>query len=376
MSKLQHTLLSPELPWSHQKIQSGSCSIATRTLHGGTSEGVQVVDLYNGPLSLSILPTRGMGIWQGKFHDLPLGWKSPVTRPVHPAFVQLTARNGLGWLNGFNELLCRCGLATHGPPGNDAGEQVTLHGRIANLPAHQVELELDDAGSETLELRGVVDETTVFGNCYRLVSTLRTAAGSNRVAIIDDVTNLGARPAPLAMLYHINVGEPFLAAGSTVNVPSRDIAPRDAQAAASKLPWSQYAGPVAGFAEEVFFFAPLSDADGWCTTLLKTAANDAAFAVRFRTDSLPWFTLWKNTQGLEEGYVTGLEPGTGFPNYGSIERGHGRQPVLAPGQTIRFEMELIVADNSQDLARLQAAAAECQGTIPQTVHSSPLTQWP
>ncbi len=384
MPQHQHTLLSEEVPWSDRTFgPSGSLqrfghdqwSVATRTLHGGTSAGVQVVDLCNGPLSFSILPTRGMGIWQGTYKNRQLGWRSPVARPVHPAFVNLTERNGVGWLNGFNELLCRCGLAYHGPPGNDAGEQITLHGRIANLPAHQLDLEIDTAGAGTLQLRGVVDETTMFGNCYRLVSTLRTAVGSHRVLIVDEVTNLGARPAPLALLYHINVGQPFLAAGSTVTVPSREVAPRDAQAAAAKLPWSQYAEPVAGFSEEAFFFAPLAAPDGWCTSLLKTPANDAAFGVRFRTDSLPWFTLWKNTQALEEGYVTGLEPGTGFPNFRAREREHNRLPMLPPGETRKFELELVIADTNEAVAELQSAANACQGTTPQIVKPAPEPTW-
>ena len=39
-------------------------SIRKRTLHGGVSDGVDVVDLNNGAPSVSILPTRGMGLWR------------------------------------------------------------------------------------------------------------------------------------------------------------------------------------------------------------------------------------------------------------------------------------------------------------------------
>ena len=90
---------------------SNHWSVRWKTLHGGVSEGVQVIELDNGRLSLSVLPTRGMGIWKGRLGDLPLEWKSPVERPVHPSFVNLQDRGGLGWLHGFNELLCRCGMA-------------------------------------------------------------------------------------------------------------------------------------------------------------------------------------------------------------------------------------------------------------------------
>jgi hypothetical protein len=42
---------------------SGGWSIRSRALTRGVSEGVEVVDLCNGPLTVSVLPTRGMGVW-------------------------------------------------------------------------------------------------------------------------------------------------------------------------------------------------------------------------------------------------------------------------------------------------------------------------
>ena len=57
---------------------SNDWSISKRTLSGGPSDGVDVIDLDNGELSLSILPTRGMGLWRGTYHGIPIGWNSPV----------------------------------------------------------------------------------------------------------------------------------------------------------------------------------------------------------------------------------------------------------------------------------------------------------
>src|SRR2546425_4718770 len=34
----------------------------------------------------------------------------------HPKLINLQARGGLGWLDGFNEWLCRCGLENNGQP--------------------------------------------------------------------------------------------------------------------------------------------------------------------------------------------------------------------------------------------------------------------
>ncbi len=349
-------------------------SIRWQTLRGGVSSGVSVVELNSGGLSLSVLPTRGMGIWKGRFHDLPLEWKSPVERPVHPAFVNLQDRGGLGWLHGFNELLCRCGLGFMGPPGDDGGEKLTLHGRIANIPAHRVEVRVDPDGDGTLELIGVVDECSMFGPRWRLTSTLRLVAGSNRCEIIDEVINLGGQPQELSLLYHINVGRPFLEPVATYAVPCRDIAPRDARAAEGIDACYVYGAPVAGFAEQAYYHTPIGAADGWSTAVLANAANNAALAVHFQTKQLPTFTVWKNTLAEADGYVTGLEPGVNFPNFRAFERQQGRLPLIKPGQSYRSELALEVADTALAVHQLHDRVKLLQGSTNPTVHRQPLAR--
>ena len=117
---------------------SGDWSVRKRTLRGGLSDGVDVVEVNNGAFSIQLLPTRGMGLWKADYEGTPLGWDSPVSLPVNPAYVNQESRGGLGWLSGFNELLCRCGLAFNGPPGidvrvdsdgNRSETPMTLHGQ-------------------------------------------------------------------------------------------------------------------------------------------------------------------------------------------------------------------------------------------------------
>jgi hypothetical protein len=221
---------------------SDAWSVSKSTFRGGVSEGVDVVDLNNGRLSVSILPTRGMGLWRGKCDGLELGWRSPVAFPVHPAFVNLIDRDGAGWLSGFNEWLCRCGLNVNGPPGSEG----TLHGRIANLPAHFVEVSVETEEPGAIRVTGVVDETMMFGPSLRLKSTVETAAGSNRLTVIDEVTNLAGGPADLELLYHTNMGRPFLEPGARFVAPIISVVPRDRIAAEGIDSYDTYAAPLAG----------------------------------------------------------------------------------------------------------------------------------
>ena len=92
-------------------------SVSKRALRGGRRDGVDLIEIKNGLLSFAVVPTRGMGIWKGEYAGDRLGWDSPVADgPVHPSFVNLMNGGGLGWLEGFDELLARCGLENNGGP--------------------------------------------------------------------------------------------------------------------------------------------------------------------------------------------------------------------------------------------------------------------
>ena len=58
-----------------------------------------------------------------------MGWDSPVKEVVNPAFINLESRNGLGWLEGFNEMMVRCGYEWTGHPVTADGQIYTLHGK-------------------------------------------------------------------------------------------------------------------------------------------------------------------------------------------------------------------------------------------------------
>ena len=63
------------------------------------------------------------------------------------------------------------------------------------------------------------------------------------------------------------------------------------------------------------------------------------------------------TAAEADGYVTGLEPGTNFPNLRSFERAHGRVLTLAPGASRRMSFELAI---HPDQASVKQVAEEVQ----------------
>lgn len=378
-------LLSPKMPdkfTDAAKWFPGNTdwSVGKRTLRGGLSDGVDVIDVHNGVLQFSLLPTRGMGLWQGNYSGLFLGWKSPVEMPVHPAFVDLTARGGLGWLTGYNEWMSRCGLESNGAPGldiipNNQGEPVatplTLHGKISNTPAHFVEVSVTPGAGGKLSVTGIVDESMMFGPRFRLKSTTETVPGTNSLTIIDEVTNLRSLPSELELLYHTNFGGPFLELGAKLIAPILEVAPRDARAVEDLATWDTYLGPTSGYVEQCYFFDLAAKKSGDTVVMLKNGHGDKAVSLRFNKQQLPCFTQWKNTSADSDGYVTGLEPATNYPNLKTYERKQGRLVNLQPGQTYTTRMEIHIHNTADQVGAVEDEIREIQSSQPGKVHPGP-----
>jgi hypothetical protein len=333
------TGIAPEVPWS----------VRRQRLHGGKQDGVDLVVIDNGRMTITLVPARGMGILRVVSGDMRLGWDSPVREVVHPKYVNLEARGGLGWLEGFNEWMARCGLEWAGHPGqdrfiNNLGEQaemnLTLHGKVANIPASEVEVIVEREPRPRIRVRGRVDERAFYGPKLELWTEVSTEPGSRTFRIEDALTNRGAFEQEFQIIYHANYGPPLLGAGARFSAPVRRVTPFNAHAAKEVATYADYGGPVRGFIEQVYNLHPYADADGRSMLMLRNAAGDRGVSMSFAVAELPYVTLWKNLTALEEGYVTGLEPGTGFPYTRRLEREAGRVPKLKPGETRRFAIDI------------------------------------
>lgn len=359
-------------------------SLRKRTMKGGLRDGIDFLEVDNGALSYSILPTRGMGLWRGQYHGIGLGWKAPVHGPVHPCHVNTADKGGLGWLTGFDEWLCRCGLASNGPPGDDAytdrhgrarRDSLSLHGRIANQPAYYVEVRVGLDPPYELSVTGQVEEGGLFHPHLVLTTTYTTIPGSNRLVIHDHVENRGAESAEMQLLYHCNLGQPLLEAGSRFAVPIREVAPINPRAAEGIDTLETYAGPVPGFAEQVYCFDLLGDAGGRTLAMLYNHAADRGIALRFNRQELPCFTVWKNTAALEDGYVTGLEPATNFPNFKTFERQQGRVVTLPAGGHWETTWSIEVHDNAEGVSGLLAEIVSLQSQAKAVVQRGPQAKY-
>jgi hypothetical protein len=355
-------------------VALGNLAVRTRRLAGGVRDGVLLVELVAGATKVFVLPDRGLGIWKILADGCELGWQSPVHGPVHPRFVPLAEPSGIGWLDGFDELVARCGLVSNGAADFDAAGRLRhpLHGRIANLPAHHLDVTLDEAAG-TITLTGAVDETRFLVHALRMTTSLTLHADRQRVAWTDTVKNLSDRPATMQMLYHVNFGPPLLGPGAELVAAIDELAPRDSAAESDVASWGRYAGPRAGQVEQVHFARLRTDAQGVATALLVGPDHRNAASLSWKADTLPCFTLWKNEGGLADGYVTGLEPGTNYPNARLHEESQGRVVPLAPGGSVRFD--LAIEHHHGDGIAAERRRIESLAVRSPQMHASPKPGW-
>ena len=297
---------------------------------------------------------------------------------MHPAFVDLGEPSGLGWLDGFDELLVRCGLESNGAPDFDEKTgrlKYPLHGRIANRPAHDVELTIDTDKQE-ITLRGIVEETRFHFLKLRMTSTITTKFGSTRFHDPRRDRKLLGQPDDDADAVSRQLRPAAAGRRLAGRRPGQNARPaqRRGRPAASK-PGTATPPPSRASRRWSISSSCTPTTTARRARCSRTPTPRAASAWSSTSKQLPWFTLWKNTTGEPDGYVTGLEPGTNFPNPRSFETAKNRVVKLAGGQKQSFDVTLEIHGSAAEVAAAEAAVAKIQAGRQSQDSDQPQADW-
>jgi hypothetical protein len=319
-------------------------------LEDGPEDGVVAVEVRTGGgLSYTVVPSRALDIAAAECDGIPLAWRSG-NGDVHPAYTYRTLGWNVGWFGG---LLATCGLDNIGSPGEDELGPYPQHGHLNGVAARHVGYGARWQGERYLlwvegELRQ--KEAWIPGS-YDVVLRRRIESelGGRTIAIRDEVENLATTPAPLMLLYHVNLGYPLVA-------PEAEVRARGVGAAALVGTPGEPAGaivpPAPDYRPIVYDHQVTADAAGMCEAALLNDRLATGLLLRFPQAELPSLKQWK--QLVDGRYVVALEP-TNCVGAGRVwERELGRLPMLAPGETRLFHLELTVLRGEADLAAARA----------------------
>ncbi len=358
---------------SDLNLKGSPFSIEQKILHGGKQEGSKVLLIHSKEgLTIALSPTRGMSLLYAEGFGSRMGWDSPVKEVVNPIYINLESRNGLGWLEGFNEMMVRCGFEWTGHPVTADGQLYTLHGKAGNTPASQVEVDVSDTAPYEIRIRGLIKESTFKKADLHTMTELRYVPGSNSFSLNDVLTNHGDYPHDYQIIYHGNFGKPILEEGARFLTPVESISPFNQYAKDGLKAWQTYPAELKGFDEMVFNIKPLADSNHHSLAAVVNKAGDKGAAVQFDTRQLPVLTLWKNTDTEKYGYVTGIEPGTSYAYPVTIEREQKRVKQINPGESKHFDLTYTLLHNSSQVEEIEKTIQRIQGTTAVKMEEKPI----
>ncbi|MEJ4046561.1 aldose 1-epimerase family protein [Erwinia sp. SLM-02] len=357
------------------KLSGENFSIQQKVLHGGKQEGSKVLTITskNG-LTIALSPTRGMDLLHVNGHGVRLGWDSPVDEVVNPAYINLESRNGLGWLEGFNEMMVRCGFEWTGHPVTKDGVIYTLHGKAGNTPASKVEVIVDEKAPHEIRIRGLLKETTFKKAKLETWTELRYVPGSDSFTVHDVLTNHADYPHDYQIIYHSNFGTPILEKDARFIAPLKSVSPFNDYAKKGLNDWNVYGAPTKDFDEMVFNLTPKADENGKTVAAVINSKGDKGASIEFDIKQLPLLTMWKNTDTQKQGYVTGIEPGTNYAYPVTIEKEQGRVKQLQPGQSTEFTLTYSLLKDASAVQQVEQRVQKIQGDETVAVSETPIAK--
>ena len=314
------------------------------TLSDGMERGIRVLEFRTGTgFAFDILVDRAFDIGRCELNGRSLGWVSGTGFPG-PWFYE---PEGLGFLRSFGAgLLTTCGLDHTLSPSIDTAEQYHdpgkatqtygLHGRISNLPARLIGYGERWQGDEcVLWAEGEVRQAAVFGEQLLLRRRVEACVGESRLTIHDEIENVGYDRTPHMVLYHVNVGFPFVDEGAELLVPAKRVVPvNNAPVESYKL----LEQPAAGYVERVFEHDVIAKSDGTVPVGVVNRALGLGVYERFHREQLPFLVVWRM---LGEGtYVVGIEPSTNRVAGRLDARTRGELIELGAGEKRIYDIEL------------------------------------
>lgn len=307
--------------------------IEEHRLVGGKGDGMRLLEINNGiGLELTVSPDRGADISRLRYRGINMSYFSPCGY-VAPTYYE---SKGSDWLKSFTAgFLTTCGLQSVGTPCTDEGEELPLHGSIANIPAEQVYW-LEE--NEELVVRAVMKDEVIFGRKLRMIRELRVSLNENSFVIQDTIENTGDTKQPFEILYHMNMGYPLLDEDSIVEIPSVGVTPRDDHAAEDIENWMKMIKPEKGYVERCYYhkFEDEGKASIYQPKLRQ------GLEILFDPKELDGFVEWK-MMGIRD-YVLGLECGNCLPDGRDVMRRIGMLKFLKPGEKKTYCVKIRMID--------------------------------
>lgn len=321
----------------------GLGEIRLMTLENGPGRGQRLLIGRNAVgLGFEVAVDRAFDLTALTYRGINLGWNSPVRLPA--AAFPHDLEGGAGMLRNLDGFIVTCGLDHYGEPTEGPAQhfiyplrrmmQYPLHGRISGQGAMLLGYGLNESDPATLWCEAEVLQAAVFGEVLVLRRRIEVALFGCQIKQSDVVLNQGYRPTRHALLYHINLGYPFL---------DRDAELIGGFGQFKEVFRALAPAPDDDMEELCDEIDPESDGEGMVMVGMRNPAllDGISLSIRFGKSQLPQVNVWRCWQsGL---FALGIEPCTGLSADALSYRGPGTPHFLEAGASRHYDLTIEVA---------------------------------
>lgn len=314
------------------------CGTRHYRLDGGSSDGCRCIDVRTGSgFEYTVVCDRGMDISLASYKGVNLVYLTENAESA-PSFYDSRKNE---WLKTFTGgLLTTCGPTNIGPSCTDNGEELGMHGRWSATPAAIVSDQSDyESGKSVIE--GTMKNSYTMSHKLKMHRRITSEYGASSLKVKDIIKNEGGKPVPLNMLYHINFGYPFLDENTKIHVPSEKTEGYD-DYSKERIENITHMKEPNGNNEEKNYYHTFGDKNENVCVTVNNEKLGFGFYVRFNPANLPYMTQWI-LDDIKD-YVLAIEPANVLCESRDILRKLANVPMLSPGESMEFEIELGVLE--------------------------------
>ncbi len=312
----------------------------------GKANRVQMLNVQNrSGMCFDVNISRGMDIPYLNFCGENIGYISPCGI-VAPEYFD---NKGLGFLKSFTAgFLTTCGLKIAGAPCEYKGTEYGLHGNISHIPAEDVTYKIvEDTSDPYIEITGTVKDAAIFEEYLTLRRKIKCRYREKGFSIEDTVINEGFKKAHHMILYHCNIGYPFLTSKSELYIPSIKTKGRNAHAEENINCWMKMEEPDAKYEEMCYYHTLQPDTDNHSIVAVYNPDLHLGIAMDIDLNTLDHFIQWK-MMGAGD-YVLGLEPANSTIDGIEDAIKNGSMKYLESGEAVDYHLSFHIIQGREEL---------------------------
>lgn len=302
----------------------------------GRSSGLKAYDVKNGKLSMRIMADKCLDVSEFSYGGVNINFLSKPGlqgRNQYDTNGQEAIHSimgGLFFTSGMDNICAPCKID---------GIDYPMHGRARTTPAEHLSADAWWEGDDyLLKVSGEIREAALFGSNLVLRRSIVTKLGEKSVTVTDEIENQSFRDEPLMLLYHINMGYPFLDENTKLLIPTSKVTARDQDSEGHESEYDRMEAPKDNEAEYVFIHSLNYDKNGDTAVCVLNEPLGIGLKLEFNGKNLPYFMEWKSIGSGD--YVVGLEPANssvyGRPYHVKNGDLHRLAPFGKEKNTLRF----------------------------------------